>query len=116
MRQKKNDIDLKRLKSKYAIEALFLEGAVVNTKHLLFRYAKQADGNHFYAGVSVSKRNFKKAVCRNRIKRQMREAIKANASAIAFSGNGMLVFKGSRQINTLDLIKETEILFKKING
>ena len=59
MPQTKNDLTLKRLKSKYAIEHLFTEGKVLGTKHLIFRITKQEEASAFYAAVSVSKRNFK---------------------------------------------------------
>ena len=50
----KNNFDLKRLKSKNAIEHLFTEGEVLRTRHLIFRLAKKEEGNAFYAGVSVA--------------------------------------------------------------
>ena len=65
-----------------------------------------------YVGVSVSKRNFKKAVDRNRIKRQLREALKA-ISPIPFAGSFMLVYKGRKLPNTQNLIDEAKLLFAK---
>lgn len=115
MSLKKSDIDLKRLKSKYAIEQLFAQGKVLSSKHLIFRLAKESEGQAFYAGVSVSKRNFKKAVDRNRIKRQLRVALKTHESYLSFPGNGMLIFNGRKAMSTLTIIEETKILMENCN-
>ena len=112
MSLKENDINLKRLKSKYAIEQLFVDGKVLSSKHLIFRLAKESEGQAFYAGVSVSKRNFKKAVDRNRIKRQLRVALKKHESNLSFPGNGMLIFKGRKALSTLTIIEETKSLLE----
>ena len=114
MSQQKSDLNLKRLKSKYAIEHLFSEGEVLGTKHLIFRVTKEKEGPSFFAGVSVSKRNFKKAVDRNRIKRQLRIALKANQHFLSFPGNGMLLFKGRKQLTTQTIIAETQRLLEKL--
>ena len=114
MSQTKNDLNLKRLKSKRAIEHLFTEGKVLSTKHLIFRVAKQNETSAFHAGVSVSKRNFKKAVDRNRIKRQLRVALKAHEHLLSFPGNGMLIFKGRKQLPTQYIIEEAQRLLEKL--
>ena len=114
MSQTKNDFSLKRLKSKYAIEHLFSEGKVLSTKHLIFRITKQDEADAFYVGVSVSKKNFKKAVNRNRIKRQLRVALKTQEHLLSFPGNGMLIFKGRKQLSTPSIIEETQRLLEKI--
>ncbi|MEM5565684.1 ribonuclease P protein component [Psychroserpens sp. AS72] len=71
-----------KLKSKKLIEQLFSEGKSVSAYPLRMVYLKTEfdDGTQFKTGVSVSKRNFKKAVNRNRIKRLMREAYRLNKS------------------------------------
>jgi len=113
MSQTKNELTLKRLKSKYAIEHLFTEGEVLRTRHLIFRLAKKEEGNAFYAGVSVAKRNFKNAVDRNKIKRQLRVAIKTHKHLFSFPGYGMLIFKGTKALTTPAIIEEADSLFKK---
>ena len=67
-----------KLKSKTLIEQLFSEGKSVSAFPLRLVYMPTTfnDGALFKTGVSVSKRNFKKAVDRNRIKRLMREAFR----------------------------------------
>ena len=69
-----------RLKSQKLIEKLFLEGKSVTSFPLKLIYLKtEASGGHIIkAGVSVSKRNFKKAVDRNRLKRLLRECYRLN--------------------------------------
>ena len=56
--------NLRRLKSKAVIDRLFLEGEGIHSKHLFLRLIQEKETPFVYAGVSVSKRNFKKAVDR----------------------------------------------------
>ncbi|WP_026754370.1 ribonuclease P protein component [Sediminibacter sp. Hel_I_10] len=69
-----------KLKSKKMIERIFSEGQSVSAYPLRMVYLKldpQLEHQH-KAGVSVSKRHFKRAVDRNQIKRLMREAYRLN--------------------------------------
>lgn len=72
-----------KLKSKKNIEQLFLEGHSVVAFPLRLVYLQMPfkDSANIKIGVSVSKRNFKKAVDRNRIKRLMREAYRLNKNS-----------------------------------
>ena len=74
---------LEKLKSKKKIEQLFLEGSSVTAFPLRLMYLQSSfkDGTNIKISVSVSKRNFKKAVDRNRIKRLMREAYRLNKNS-----------------------------------
>ncbi len=69
-----------KLKSKKLIEQLFTEGQSVSVFPLRMVYLKttESDEKGLKCGVSVSKRHFKKAVDRNRIKRLLREAYRLN--------------------------------------
>ena len=69
-----------KLKSQKLIEKLFLEGKSVVSYplRLVFIETTFDDNVKIKAGVSVSKRHFKNAVDRNRIKRLMREAYRLN--------------------------------------
>lgn len=66
-----------RLKSKTSIEKLFQEGKGTLKFPIKMQYMPHDTALHQVA-VSVPKRNFKRAVDRNRIKRQMREAYRTN--------------------------------------
>jgi len=72
-----------KLKSKKLIEQLFSEGNSVSAFPLRMVYLKTEfeDDVQFKTGVSTSKRNFKKAVDRNHIKRLLREAYRLNKTA-----------------------------------
>lgn len=65
-----------KLKSQKLIETLFSKGTSITVYPLQLVYLKTSfnDSVRVKTGVSVRKRNFKKAVSRNRIKRLMREA------------------------------------------
>ncbi|OYX28085.1 MAG: ribonuclease P protein component [Flavobacteriales bacterium 32-35-8] len=69
-----------KLKSKKLIEVLFTEGQSVTAYPLRLVYINVSfdDAVLVKAGVSVSKRHFKKAVDRNRIKRLLRESYRLN--------------------------------------
>src|SRR5690349_2446645 len=64
-----------RLKRRKIIEQLFSEGRAVTAFPIRVQYKLgQPETAQLQAGFSVSSRNFKKAVDRNRIKRLLREA------------------------------------------
>jgi len=69
-----------RLKSRKAIERVFREGEKVFEYPILIRWKKDAliSGYPAQVLVSVSKKNFRKASDRVRIKRLMREAYRKN--------------------------------------
>jgi ribonuclease P protein component len=73
-----------KLKSKKLVEQLFAEGQSVTAYPLKLIYLPVDfdDSVLLKAGVTVSKRKFKNAVDRNRIKRLMREAYRLNKAVI----------------------------------
>jgi ribonuclease P protein component len=77
-----------RLCSKKLIEQLFSEGSSFNLYPLRFIFIKQSPPSAIVPQVliSVSKRNFKKAVDRNRLKRQIREAYRLHKTILQPAG------------------------------
>ncbi|MFZ1750995.1 MAG: ribonuclease P protein component [Saprospiraceae bacterium] len=75
-----------RLKSKKDIEHIFNKGDTLFYYPIKLVWGPSIHSNSTYikTGVSVSKRNFKKAVDRNRLKRQMREVIRSEMNDPTF--------------------------------
>jgi len=69
-----------RLKSRKRIESLFSGGKHFHVSPLRVLYQPGPKG--LQAGVGVSSRHFKKAVVRNRIRRQIREAWRVQKTAL----------------------------------
>ena len=69
-----------KLKSQKAIEQLFAEGKSVSAYPLRMVYLDNQ--SQLKVGVSVSKRNFKLAVHRNRVKRLLREGYRLNKNLL----------------------------------
>tara|TARA_B110000305_G_C19387336_1_gene612924 strand:+ start:375 stop:722 length:348 start_codon:yes stop_codon:yes gene_type:complete len=67
---------MERLKGKKQIEQLFVSGRSVGAFPLRLVYLKTGTNN--MVGVSVSKKNFRSAVDRNKIKRLLRVAVEKN--------------------------------------
>ena len=77
-----------KLKSKKAIEQLFTDGNSIRKGPLrcVFKFASGEMAHK--VGVSVSKRFFKKAPDRNRVKRLFREAYRLNQHDLMMSHEG----------------------------
>jgi ribonuclease P protein component len=69
-----------KLKSKTTIDAMFAEGKSISKfpLRLVYQPVDLIDNQMIKMGVSVSKRNFKKAVDRNYFKRVLRECYRLN--------------------------------------
>lgn len=104
-------IQIKRLKGKSTVDSLFNTGKVVHSKRLFIRMIVSAGDGIYYSGVSVPKKLFKKAVDRNRIKRQMRLALVKLDNKQLFEGSGMLIYKSKENPLTKELIDEVNSLF-----
>jgi ribonuclease P protein component len=99
-----------KLKSRKQIKSLFEEGKHVKTAHLrlIFLPFELAD-SHLKIGVSVSKRHFKLATDRNRIKRLTREAYRLNQhqlKALLPSSFVMMLIYQSTKMPTYNTIDE----------
>ena len=71
-----------KLKSRNVIQQLFSQGKHVLVYPLKAVYIFENEKHPLQAGVSASKRNFKKAVDRNRIKRLIREVYRLQKPAL----------------------------------
>ncbi|WP_299393777.1 ribonuclease P protein component [uncultured Gelidibacter sp.] len=107
---------IEKLKSQKLIEKLFAEGKSVVAYPLRLVYIKTSfeDSTPLKTGVSVSKRNFKKAVHRNRIKRLMREAYRLNKSAYSNNITGqyalMVLYIGKTESDFSTISKKMNTL------
>ena len=108
-----------KLKSKKLIEQLFAEGQSVSAYPLRLVYIKTTFDDDVIAktGVSVSKRHFKSAVDRNRIKRLLREVYRLNKATyfnnITTQYAFMILYIG-KELPTLTLVEtKMKTLFDK---
>lgn len=103
-----------KLKSKKLIGNLFDEGKVVKAFPVLLKYnTSQKTNLEFKVGFSVSKKNFKRAVDRNRIKRLLREYFRKNKEEFLneeFTCVFMFIYTGK----TLPVYADIEKAMKKI--
>ncbi|RAV28304.1 ribonuclease P protein component [Sinomicrobium soli] len=83
-----------KLKSRKLIGQLFAEGKSISRFPLRLVYMPVVlpPGIRFQVGVSASKRNFRKAVSRNRIKRLLREAYRLNKHILEEGHKGGYAF------------------------
>ncbi len=94
-----------KLKKKNLIKELFASGKSVSLfplKMIYLQYDHDSPYN-IQAGVSVSKRNFKRAVDRNRIKRLMRESYRKNKYLIYNNEDTkkhimMFIYQGKKEV------------------
>ena len=76
-----------RLKSKKAIELLFTEGKSVKSYPVKIFYLPSETIGNTQATFAVPKRNFKSAVDRNRIKRQLKEVYRLHKQLLMANNN-----------------------------
>lgn len=106
----------KKLKSRKLIKQVFEEGKTIKAFPLLIRYTEH-EGELHKVGVSVSKRNFKTAVDRNRIKRQLREAYRLHQQELTDSGSKfavMLIYIGRKKMPTVKIQETLKSLLKEL--
>ncbi|MCK0178820.1 ribonuclease P protein component [Flavobacteriaceae bacterium S0862] len=110
-----------KLKSKKLIEKMFIEGRSISAFPLRLVYLETPfnDGVTIKTGVSVSKRHFKSAVDRNRIKRLLREAYRLNkpvyfnnfSTQCAF----MILYIGNEKPTLKQIEAKMNLLFEKFH-
>ena len=97
---------LRTLKGDKKIETLFEKGFMLKEKNILLKGYDFAEEESFF-GVSVSKRFFKSAVDRNRIKRQLRSVVrKSPAIANIKKGVSFFIIYNTPKALGFDEIKE----------
>ncbi len=105
---------MKRLKGKKTIELLFEEGYSINEFPFRLVFLQTSETT---IGVSVGKKNFKLAVDRNRIKRQMRvSAKKVFEPLLKESTNSyalMLVYIGKEKPDWKQMVDKIKIVAEK---
>lgn len=110
-----------KLKSKKSIGLLFSEGQSVSKYPLRLVYVENSFENEelIKFGVSVSKKYFKNAVDRNRLKRILRECYRLNKSSIQESVTkpmALMFFYQSKEVLSYQEINEKTIrLFEKFS-
>lgn len=108
-----------KLKSKKLFEKLFTEGKSVSSFPLRLIYVQTdlKDGVQIKAGVSVSKRKFKNATQRNRIKRVLREAYRLNKSIVLNNSTDkyalLILYLGKEMPVSKEVNKATVLLLEK---
>lgn len=110
---------IEKLKSKSLIDKLFDEGKTITNFPLRLVYLGTEFDESIVAkcGVSVGKRNFKKAVDRNRVKRLMREAYRLNKNVyfnnITTQYAFMILYIGKDKPSFTQVETQMNLLFKK---
>ncbi len=104
------------LKSTKTIEQLFVEGKQLTVFPLKLFYIEQNNYERSRIGFAVPKKNFNKAVTRNRIKRQLREVYRLHKQLLTVN-NGkkfalLLLYIGKDKPQYSDLEDSTKSLLK----
>lgn len=111
-----------KLKSKKLIDQLFTEGQSVSAFPLRLVYMQTTFEDDIIAktGVSVSKRNFKTAVDRNRIKRLLREAYRLNKANffnnLTTQHAFMILYIGKDKPTFAQVETRMKVLFEKFSS
>ena len=102
---------LRTLKGDKKIETLFEKGFMLKEKNILLKGYDFGEEESFF-GVSVSKRFFKSAVDRNRIKRQLRNIVR-KSPAIADIKKGVsffIIYNTHEVLEFSEISEQTNIL------
>ncbi len=105
-----------RLKSSKIIQKLYSEGKSIKVFPLRMVYLQTKHSSDFPAqfGVSVPKRNFKKAVDRNRLKRLIRETYRLNKYIVYSKIDKQYVYMISYLAKDKWIYKNIDLKMKKL--
>ena len=97
---------LRTLKGDKKIETLFEKGFLLKEKNILLKGYDFGEEESFF-GVSVSKRFFKSAVDRNRIKRQLRNVVRKSPAIVNIKkGVSFFIIYNTPNVLSFDVIEE----------
>lgn len=105
-----------KLKKKYEIDLLFAKGKWLSADNIRIIHLKSSDkltNDNHKIGVSVSKKFFKRAVDRNRIKRLLRESYRLNKATYidAFGDQSIaMLFWASKELPSHFSVVEKQFL------
>jgi ribonuclease P protein component len=108
-----------KLKSKITIGLLFTDGKSVSKYplRLVYHCGALSDGQKLKVGISVSKKNFKKAVDRNYFKRILRETYRLNKNILVENLENpcaiMLFYQTKDRLSYDEINTKTIQLFEK---
>lgn len=112
-----------KLKSRKAIQSLFEQGKSIKEYPLILVYQKVTESDFpLKIGFSVSKKNFKRAVDRNRVKRLLREAYRLNKFKCidtfqnkTISTNAMIIYSSNEILPFEKMEAKVIKLLEKLN-
>lgn len=108
-----------KLKSRKQIEHLFAHGRAIKAYPLMVVWSELATSEQvgYKAGFSVSKKRFKRAVDRNRMKRLMREAYRRNKQLLPVNlgvcYGFMFVYLSNKPLTLAELDEKILEIFKR---
>ena len=105
---------INRLRVKTKFDTILNASTVFKSDFLILWLIKNDKSQHLDVAVAVSKKLFKRAVDRNKIKRLLREAIKKNENDISFCGQCLFLYKGLKLPDLSLLIEEVNSLISKV--
>ncbi|WP_298478331.1 ribonuclease P protein component [uncultured Maribacter sp.] len=110
-----------KLKSKKRIEQLFIEGKSITSFPLKLIYLETTlpDEIKIQTGVAVSKKRFKNAVKRNRVKRLLRESYRLNKFIVTDNTDSsyafLILYIGKKMPTYTVIEKQLRLLLEKFN-
>ena len=106
---------MKPIKGNKKIEALFSSGKRCSSSffHCIFELNDSTESGYV---VSVPKKNFPRAVDRNKVKRLIREVLRRNVDVFSGIGTGkfMFIYSSTKIVSFLDIEQDFKSLMKKI--